>query len=264
MKKGVLHIHSTYSDGEFTLEELREIFVAARCRFACITDHADSFGALQLATYVRECEERSDEAFRFIPGLEYSCDNRMHVLGYGATALIGSTDPQAVIREIGALGGVAVIAHPRDEAFKWIESFATLPDGIEAWNSKYDGRYAPRPATFALLSRLQARRPGMTAFFGQDLHWRKQYRGLFVMVGCDVADRDGVLAALRSGDYRGEKEGLHLPSTGELTPDLLARFARVHDRSRRMRGWMKRAKQWAEGVGVPMPRKMKAQLRRIF
>ena len=34
MLKGALHIHSTYSDGDFTLEELRGIFVRAGCRFA--------------------------------------------------------------------------------------------------------------------------------------------------------------------------------------------------------------------------------------
>jgi len=264
MRKGVLHIHSTYSDGEFTLEELREIFVAAGCRFACITDHADAFEPAKLADYVRECGERSDDAFHFIPGLEYTCENRMHVLGYGATSLIASRDPQAVFQQIKAMGGVSAIAHPRDEAFTWIESFATLPDGIEVWNSKYDGRYAPRPGTFALLARLKARRPDMTAFFGQDLHWRQQYRGLFVLADCDVADPAGVLAALQSGRYEGEKEGLRLPATGELPEELIEKFARVHDRSRRMRGWIKRAKQWADGLGLAVPVKMKAQLRRIF
>lgn len=264
MLKGVLHIHSTYSDGEFTLEELREIFVAAGCRFACITDHADAFDAAKVAEYVRECGERSDAAFQFIPGLEYTCENRMHVLGYGATSLIAFRDPQAVFLQIKAIGGVSAIAHPRNEAFTWIESFATLPDGIEVWNSKYDGRYAPRPATFDLLARLKARRPDMTAFFGQDLHWRHQYRGLFVTVDCEVADRAGVLGALRSGRYEGEKEGLRLSATGGLPPELVERFARVHDRSRRMRGWIRRAKQWADGLGLAVPVKMKAQLRRIF
>jgi predicted metal-dependent phosphoesterase TrpH len=264
MQKGVLHIHSTYSDGEFTLEELREVFVAAGCRFACITDHADAFDAEKLADYVRECGERSDAAFQFIPGLEYTCENRMHVLGYGATSLIPMRDPQAVFQRINAIGGVSAIAHPRDEAFTWIESFDALPDGIEVWNSKYDGRYAPRPATFALLARLKARRPDMTAFFGQDLHWRQQYRGLFVVADCDATDRAGVLAALRSGRYEGEKEGQRLPATGELPPELIERFARAHDRSRRMRGWITRAAQWADGLGLALPVKMKAQLRRIF
>jgi predicted ATP-grasp superfamily ATP-dependent carboligase len=262
--RGVLHVHSTYSDGDFTLEELRSIFVAAGCQFACVSDHADSFDARKLSAYLDECRDRSDEAFRFIPGLEYTCMNRMHVLGYGATFLPASADPQEVIQAIARAGGIAVIAHPKDEAFGWIESFETLPNGIEAWNTKYDGRYAPRPATFALLARLKARRPDMTAFYGQDLHWRKQHRGLFVTLNRDPVDREGVLQALRAGDYAGEKDGMRLPSNGQLDPALLARFARMHERSQRMRRWVKRAKAWADGVGLIVPGAMKAQLRRMF
>jgi len=264
MRKGVLHCHSTYSDGEFSLEELRAIFVAAGCQFACVTDHADSVDAETLASYTDECEQRSDAAFRFIAGLEYTCRNRLHVLGYGSTVLIDSTDPQEVIRRIRAAGGVAVIAHPRDDAFARIETFETLPDGIETWNSKYDGRYAPRPGTFALLARLKARRPDMTAFFGQDLHWKAQYRGLFTEVECETADRASVLGALRSGAYAGVKDRLRLPSSGEVAPDLLARFARAHRRSQLIRRAIKQGEAWADGIGVMLPSAMKAHLRRIF
>lgn len=263
MLKGALHIHSTYSDGEFTLAELRELFVRAGCRFACVTDHADSFDAGKLEAYRGECAARSDARFQFIPGLEYGCAHRMHVLGYGTTALIDSTDPQEVIRRIAAAGGIAVIAHPKDEAFGAIERFEMLPKGIEVWNSKYDGRYAPRPGTFALLARMRARRPDMTAFYGQDLHWRRQYHGMFTLVGCHAPDRTAVLGALGRGDYVGMKDGLELPPTGEVSADVMAKFARAHARSRSLRRWIGRAKAWADGVGIAVPAAMKAQLRRI-
>src|SRR3954468_4832245 len=81
MVKGVLHLHSRHSDGELTLAELRETFLAAGCRFACITDHADAFDAGRLDAYVRDCETYSDASFLFIPGLEFSCRDRMHILG---------------------------------------------------------------------------------------------------------------------------------------------------------------------------------------
>jgi len=264
MLKGALHIHSTYSDGDFTLAELRELFVRAGCRFACVSDHADWFDAEKLAAYVRECDDRSDDTFRFIAGLEYRCANGMHVLGYGVTAFIASEDPQAVIRAIAEQGGLAVIAHPKTDAFGWIESFATLPHGIETWNTKYDGRYAPRAGTYVLLARLQARRPDMTAFYGQDLHWRRQYRGLFVEIAGDTTERDAVLDALRRGDYVGVKDDLRLPSSGDVLPEVMARFAEAHARSQRFRRWAKRAKQWADAHGIAVPAAMKAQLRRMF
>jgi hypothetical protein len=263
MLKGVLHVHSTYSDGEFTLEELREIFTRAGCRFACVSDHADSFDGDKLEAYRRECQARSDDRFQFVAGLEYGCANRMHILGYGTTALIRSTDPEEVIRRIRALDGVAVIAHPRDEAFPAIEAFDALPHGIETWNTKYDGRYAPRPRTFALLARLQARQP-MTAFYGQDLHWRRQYRGMFTLVDCAAAEPRAVLDALKSGRYVGVKDELELPSTGELPAAVLAGFERVNARALRLRRWMSSAKSFADRLGIAVPGSVKAQLRRIF
>src|SRR5262245_36041089 len=120
--RGALHMHSTYSDGEFTLAELRDVYRAAGCRFACVTDHAEDFDADQLVAYRAECERLSDAEFRFVAGLEYDCDQGMHVLGYGVTELLGTTAPEEVIRGIRERGGLAVIAHPKDTHFDWIES----------------------------------------------------------------------------------------------------------------------------------------------
>jgi hypothetical protein len=269
MVKGALHIHSRYSDGEFTLAELRDRYIAAGCRFAGITDHADWFDDSRLAEYRLECAARSDDCFRFIPGLEYSCVDRMHVIGYGVTEPIDSTDPQMVIRHIRAHGGLAVVAHPKNAAFEAIEAFDPLPDGIEAWNSKYDGRYAPRPETFALLARIRTRRTGAHAFYGQDLHWKRQYRGLFTLVETATIQADDVLAALRAGRYVGMKAGrfgvnVVLPADGVLEPALAAQFARIHRRSDSMRVWTRHVKTWADGLGLRVPPPLKAQLRRMF
>jgi hypothetical protein len=264
MLKGALHIHSTYSDGEFTLGEVREIFLFAGCSFACMTDHAESFDADTLKAYVSECHLLSDDRFCFIAGLEYECQQRMHVLGLGVTSLVAAKDPQEVIRHIQREGGVSVIAHPADTMFPWIEMFDTLPHGIEAWNSKYDGRYAPRPGTFDLLRRLQERKPEMHAFYGQDLHWKKQFRGLFHQVRYAAPVRAEILAALAHGHYVGIKENLALPSSGNLPLDLLERFRSVSERSRRMRQLIKGIKKMADGFGIAVPTSVKSHLRRFF
>jgi hypothetical protein len=264
MLKAAIHIHSTYSDGEFTLRELRAIFLADGCAVVCMNDHAEYFDPESLRGYIRECEALSDERLRFIPGLEYECERRMHILGYGATQLAGSQDPQEVIRHIAAQEAISVIAHPKDDFFPWIESFNTPPQGIETWNSKYDGRYAPRPGTFALLQRLKQRWPEMHAFYGQDLHWKRQFRGLFVQPECDSADRNHVLAALAGGAYSGQKAGLTLPSSGVLPEELLAEFRRTHEQSSRMWRFLKRSKQVLDRIGIRVPESLKSQLRRIF
>ena len=264
MLKGALHVHSTYSDGEFTLAELREIYLAEGCSFVCMTDHAEHLDSETLPAYVNECRARSDAKLRFVPGLEYGCERRMHILGYGATKLADTTDPEEVIRHIDAQGAVSVIAHPKDEFFEWIEGFKTLPQGIETWNSKYDGRYAPRPGTFAMLNRVQQRQPAMHAFYGQDLHWKKQFRGLFIEADCAPNDDANVINALARGAFRGSKGELQLPSSGIVPAELLAEFGKAHDRSYSMWRFLKNAKGALDRLGIPVPQSLKAHLRRIF
>ena len=264
MFKGAIHLHSVYSDGEFTLAELREALIAAGCSFACMTDHAEYFDRQKTRDYIAECASLSDDRFRFIPGFEYECYERMHVLGLGVTEPAGTQNPEEVISLTRERGGVSIIAHPKNEFFAWIETFDELPNGIETWNSKYDGRYAPRVATFKLLERLRRRNPEMRAYYGLDLHWRRQCRGLLNLARCRSNSREEILDAFARGDYQGVKDDLALPSDGQLPESLLASFDVAHARSDRMRQAVKRVKQALRKCGVSVPTPLKAQLRRIF
>jgi len=264
MFKAAIHCHSTYSDGEFTLAELRAMFIASGYHFVCMTDHAEWFDGEKLNAYVAECESLSDQQFRFIAGLEYECEQKMHILGYGVTSLVQTKAPQEVITHIENQDGVSVIAHPGDSMFPWIETFSTLPTGIETWNSKYDGPNAPRPRTFALLNRLQERKPGMKAFYGQDLHWKKQYRGLSNFVDCDSPTRTAVLGAFRRGDYSGISDGLELPSNGVLPESLISTFGKVNDRYMRKQKAFKRVKKMSGALGKNLPAPVKSRIRKIL
>jgi len=264
MLKGAIHVHSTYSDGEFTLAEVKKIFVADGCSFVCMTDHAEAFDEEKRVAYLQELASLSDATFIFVAGLEYECEQRMHILGYGVTMPSGTTDPQAVIRHIEQSGGVSVIAHPKDSMFPWIETFEVLPQGIEAWNSKYDGQYAPRVGTFRLVQAMQKKRPDLLAFYGQDLHWKKQYRQLFVFLATEVLHRDAILRALASGNFTAKKDDLELSPSGALSEELWSRFAEAHERSARMRNFLKAGKQKLDRMGIKVPDALKAQLRRIF
>jgi len=262
--QGAIHVHSTYSDGEFTLRELRAIFLSAGCGFLCITDHAESFTRRKLENYMSECTALSDDRFCFVPGLEYECKEKMHILGYGVTSLADSVEPQEVIRHIQGNGGISVIAHPKNSNFAWIETFKTLPTGIEAWNTKYDGRYAPRPGTFHLLRRLQERQSQMRAFYGQDFHYKKQFYGLLTRVRSSVLRADEVLRSLASGDYVGQRGDLVLPSTGILPGGLLERFDRIHRGYDPVRGTLRRMKKIAQRMGFTVPSTLITGARRFF
>lgn len=262
--RGVLHLHSTYSDGEFSLAELRTLFLQAGCRFLCMTDHAEAFDEKKLQDYREECASLSDSKLIVVAGLEYRCERNMHILGYGATRPSQSNDPQTVIRHIEVQNAVSVIAHPKEDCFPWIESFEVLPRGVEAWNSKYDGRYAPRPATFSLVRRLQSRKADLHAFYGQDLHWKKQFRELFVLLNSESARSEDILATLARGEFSGEKGGLLLPSSGILSDDLVLQFARSQKMSRGVRGYLKRGKRILDRLGIKIPESIKAELRKVF
>jgi hypothetical protein len=263
MLKAAIHIHSTYSDGELTLGQLRKIFVSAGCSFACTSDHAEAFDEKKLERYAAECEALSDPVFRFIPGLEFECDQRMHILGYGLLALLTTKSPEEVIREIESRGGISVIAHPKDTMFEWIDHFDVLPSGIEVWNTKYDGQYAPRPETFHLLANLQQRKPELLAFYGQDLHWERQYCKMFNWVLVKTCERDSILQAFRCGQYQAGKGNIELPSSGRLSVEVLTRFGAIQKRSRRLRKCLGFAKQGADRIGITVPDSLKSVLRGI-
>ena len=137
-------------------------------------------------------------------------------------------------------------------------------DGIETWNTKYDGGYAARPATFRLLNRLQKRKPGMHGFYGQDLHWRKQCRDLFTMVDCGRLTSTHILSALRRGDYYGVKGHLKLPSDGQLPSDLVERFEVLQQHSGRMRRIGRRVTSLVKRLAFLIPFSPRSAMRRLF
>jgi len=138
-----------------------------------------------------------------------------------------------------------------------------MPTGIEVWNTKYDGRYAPRPELFRLVQLLQARKPALRAFYGQDFHWKKQFRGLFNVLPCPL-NKSAILECFRSGDFCAVMGSLELPSHGRLPQPLLLQFAGIYRRSSRLRKLAIRAKNLAEGLGLTIPAAVKAELRKLF
>jgi hypothetical protein len=173
-------------------------------------------------------------------------------------------DPVEVIRRINDLGGISVIAHPPDWAFESIESFGGQLRGIEVWNSKYDGRYAPRPGTFQLLHKMRECSPDLHAYYGLDLHWKRQFRELFIRINSAGFSRSEVLEALSSGNYCGVYANQQFPSSGRLPSALIARFATVHGRSSQFRRFVKRCMKFLDQTGLRLPVAIKAQLRRLF
>ena len=259
-----LHVHSTYSDGELPLASVRDLFEAAGCRLICMADHADFFDETSLAAFLAECRQLSNQQIRVLPGLEFECHDRMHIVGYGVEKLVNSVDPAVVIDHIAKSGGVSVIAHPAPQHLAVIPSLTRLPDGIEVWNTKSDGGTAPRPAVFALTQELRKRKPDLLAFYGVDFHWKHQFRGLLNEVTLGSDDDRAAIEALRAGRFEGVCGALRLPSDGVLPDHVLADFAVRNERSGRLRKLVRRLKKWSGPLGRALPAPIKSQLRRFF
>jgi hypothetical protein len=259
-----LHVHSTYSDGELPLAQVRDLFLGAGCQLVCMADHADFFDDSKLADYLVECRQLSNNQIRILPGLEFECWGRMHIVGYGVERLVASEDPSVVIEHIAASGGVSVLAHPAPAHLPLIPSFTLLPDGIEAWNTKSDGATAPRPAVFDLIRELRRRKPNLLAFYGVDFHWKYQDRSLLNEVTLAGDGNRAVIEALRAGDFEGVIRELRLPSNGVVPPELLAEFGLRNARSSRLRKLVRRLKKLGGPLGRALPAPLKSQLRRFF
>jgi len=218
-EKGVLHVHSVFSDGEESLERLVEIFKAAGMRFAAVSDHAEMFDPDRMREYVRLCESLSSSSFLVLPGLEFAMKGgSFHILGYGIAELVRFSAMDQLVDGIHAAGGIAVLAHPPSGSINLIGPIKGKLDGIEIWNGRYDGTVAPRADSFQLLRRLRSLNPKIAAYCGIDLHKIGQARKpVYVEVETEKFERDAIMAALRAGRFKLHGSNVVIPSTGHLT-----------------------------------------------
>jgi hypothetical protein len=135
--EGVIHIHSNYSDGSKSIEEIAKIGEIAGLDFLMFSDH-------MTLKPLRDGLERFHNKIAVIIGYEIEdSKNQNHFLAFG---LDKELSPELSAREyvaaVKAAGGLGVIAHP-DEVRNAIPQYPSYPwtdweteefDGIEIWN----------------------------------------------------------------------------------------------------------------------------------
>jgi hypothetical protein len=91
-------------------------------------------------------------------------------------------------------------------------------DGIEIWNSRYDGTLTPRAESIQLLRSIRSSNLGAVAFCGVDLHEIGQARKpVYVDVETETLSRCEILNALRAGSFTLRGGRLAIPASGKLT-----------------------------------------------
>jgi hypothetical protein len=133
---GVVHVHTTLSDGGGTPQEVAAAARAAGLGFVVITDH-NNVDAKPFEGY--------HDGVLVLVGTEIST-TAGHVLGLGVSDPLYrfSGDAQDALDDIASLGGVAFAAHPLSPRadFQWTGWDRPGPWGMELWNGDSQWREA--------------------------------------------------------------------------------------------------------------------------
>jgi hypothetical protein len=233
--RGVIHVHSTFSDGRAGIDKIMSEANRAEVDFLILTDHNG------IEAKLRGYEGWYDHCLLLVGEEITPNTNADHYLALDiSTAISPSDEPQANINAVRRQRGIGIIAHPTGGAivqgeyfeYPWTDWDAGRFEGIEVWNHAYDitGRpknifqlifniLFPRAAisgpiqsvldTWDLYSLKQSRR--ILGVGGVDAHgWPGSYRADFGTVCTYIlteepfsndAVRDGALVydALRAG-----------------------------------------------------------------
>lgn len=165
----VMHAHSIWSyDGRWSLDRLARMYGKLGADALMMSEHDTGFDPSRFAEYRAACSKASTESCTLVPGIEYSSpDNDIHVLTWGLKEFLGEHRPVLeTLREVRALGGVSILAHPvRREAWQKIQpEWFEFLDGIELWNRKSDG------ISWGVEALKLIQDSGLPAFVGHDFH----------------------------------------------------------------------------------------------
>lgn len=148
-----LHMHSTYSDGIGTIQQVLD-YAQERTNLDVIalTDHDVIEGALR----ARDLWARGNYRFDFIVGEEVSTRSGHLLALFIEKRIPPHLSMEESIDLIHAQGGLAIVAHPLNQLFRHScpryvldrikASESVWLDGIETWNASFCGIYANRVA----------------------------------------------------------------------------------------------------------------------
>lgn len=129
---GVIHIHTQYSDGAGTFEEIARIANTQRLDYLAVTDH-------NTLRPLREGKQGWYGATLVLVGCELSTRGG-HYIALNVTEEIDRNrlDTQQIIDEVKRQGGLGFIAHPFFQKRRWTDWSVRGFTGIEGYNVAHD------------------------------------------------------------------------------------------------------------------------------
>ncbi|HIJ39964.1 MAG TPA: hypothetical protein HPP90_02635 [Deltaproteobacteria bacterium] len=113
-------------------------------------------------------------------------------------------------------GGLNVIAHPKRNGYVVPHDLLHFVNGIEVWNTKIDGSFAPNAKSLSLLRSVRSRNGEIFGYTGLDLHWNRQNMKTFIHVPLPSVQKDTLFSALKEGNFVVSGSHINLNPQGDL------------------------------------------------
>lgn len=135
-KKGVYHIHSSFSDGRGTPLEICRAAQELNLDFAILTDHGNpNILSLETTGWTNDV--------LLIGGSELSLNSgHLATAGYRTPDYLLPPEPQEAIDDVNRARGISFISHPFDDHIPWTDWDIRNFTGIEVFNSYSSARRA--------------------------------------------------------------------------------------------------------------------------
>ena len=181
-----LHVHTVYSDGHGSVEEVLETARLKGLDGLAITDHSTLDGFCEAKAY--------DSGLLVLPGFEVDSDAG-HVFVLGLEQLpCDDFSYEDLIQWVRRLGGLSVLAHPAAGRIRLERWMRCKPDAVEVLNASY-------PSSFYFLRKglAIARKLGLPGVGGSDARYPQTVGDAYTTVEVDNPSVDDVLEAVKGG-----------------------------------------------------------------
>ena len=223
ISRGVLHVHSTFSDGTLSPVQLKTWAMAENLDFLILCEHASCLSSPQRFEQAwRECRQLSDDGFLMALGLEFDFRGR-HVLLLGPSFILSRARAEEVVEhpeKFRENGCISIWAHPT-ATYEWSlrNGMTAQYDGWEVWNRLANGPVPDLPMLGAL-RKARSRGRNLLAFAGSDFHFEHHTLSPILEIEMQSFSFEALSSSLRQGSFRSKttvsSQGFTLYPTGEI------------------------------------------------
>jgi PHP domain len=197
--KGNIHIHSTFSDGGKTPEELSQMYSEKGYDFLCLTDHWE-------ASETRDKDKNNP--LLYLAGIELDgTDDRgsyYHVVCLGTfSGITRELGLVPAIEKARSQNGIIILAHPHWTGNSQEDCLQHSFDGVEIFN--YVTQWLNgKGDNGAYWSMMLKQSPSTLSFAVDDAHIKAEHPGWnggWIMVNSPTLTQNAIIEAIKNGNY---------------------------------------------------------------